>query len=382
MDAGDLGQQGLLALVQAFAAAHHGPQVEEARLRIELRAGGGLLGDLLFVDQAVVEPGGLAARQDGVEHGQGGGVGISGLRRLPGDGDGRQRHVGGVAGDGPGTGAGRLLDGDPLQRRGGLLQGAEVGVDPGVQLPLIEVADHDQGGVVGPIVGGVKGKDVVDGGGVEILDRADDRAAIGVDGVAGRRHQQGLEATVGVGQHPLAQFLLHHVALGLEVGLVDHQRTHPLGLGPQQPLQVVGRDQLVVGGHVVGGEGVVEAADVLGHAVDGFRRQIPGGLEHQVLEQVGEAGAALRIILAANAVPDLDRDVGRRAINRADHPQAVGQHALAILDRRGGRQAVGGQSLKRRGDQSGGKAEHQGGGEGFGGEGFQHAGSPRTVGGD
>jgi hypothetical protein len=35
-------------------------------------------------------------------------------------------------------------------------------------------------------------------------------------------------------------------------GLIDHQRRHPLGLGEDQPFQVLGRNGLEVAGDIVG----------------------------------------------------------------------------------------------------------------------------------
>src|SRR3546814_5824729 len=62
----------------------------------------------------------------------------------------------------------------------------------------------------------------------------------------------------------LAVLLIHHRALGLEVRLVHVEVGQPLGLGPQQGLQVVARHHLEIVGDVVAGGGVVGAADVLG----------------------------------------------------------------------------------------------------------------------
>jgi hypothetical protein len=345
-----LGQQGLLALGQVVAAGHHRADHEVSRLLRQVGVGEDLGGDLRVVDQGVVQPRRLAGGEDGVQHLERRGVGVGGLGAQPGDGQGRQRHIGPVAVIDPGALARRLHRAHPADRLGRVLQRAEILVDPGVELRLVQVAGHHQGGVVGAVVGGVEGAHVVEGGGVQLLDRADARPVIGVGGVGGLGHHQAEQPAVGVGQHPLTQLLLHHVALGLEVGLVHHEGAHPLGLHPDQALQVVGRHHLVVVGEVVVGGGVVEAAHVLGEAVDALRREVPGGLEHHVLEEMGEAGAALRIVLRPDAVPDLDGDVGGGPVGRDIDLEPVGQGAVGVDD---GRHHGGGP----RGQGRGGEAE-------------------------
>ncbi len=183
---------------------------------------------------------------------------------------------------------------------------------------------------------------VVQGRGVQLFDRADARTAIGVVLIDGLGREQAEQTAIGAGQNPLAVFLLHHVALGGEVSLVDDQGAHAVGLGEQDALQVVGRDDLVIGGHVIGGEGVVEAADVLGQTIERLGRHVLRRLEQQVFEQVGEARTARRIVLGPHAIPDLDRDVRGRGVARRIDLHAVGQHPLGEAQRRHLDPALGG----------------------------------------
>ena len=99
----------------------------------------------------------------------------------------------------------------------------------------------------------MEAQDVVDGGGVQIGDRADARAAIGAVLIDEGLGVQALEPAVGRRQDALAELLLDHVALALERGLVNDQRTHPLGFGEQHPLQMLGRHGLIVVGDVQAG---------------------------------------------------------------------------------------------------------------------------------
>ena len=55
-------------------------------------------------------------------------------------------------------------------------------------------------------------------------------------------------------------------------------------------------------------------------------------LEHQVLEQVREAGLAGDLVLGADAVPDVHGDDGREMVLGDDQAQAVGQALVAERD--------------------------------------------------
>ena len=69
-------------------------------------------------------------------------------------------------------------------------------------------------------------------------------------------------------------------------------------------------------------------------------RDVPGALEHHVLEQVREAGPAGLLVLGSDVVPEVDRDDGREVVLGDDHAQAVGEAVVAERDGRdGGRHA-------------------------------------------
>ena len=174
----------------------------------------------------------------------------------------------------------------------------------------------------------MEGDHIGQGRGFEILDAADARPLVRMHEI-GRRRDRVVEAAIRRRQHALAIFLLDHRALGLEVALVDIEVGHALGLGPQQAFEVVRRHDLVVGRHVVGREGVVGAAHVLGQPSDGLGLHVARALEHQVLEEMREAGAPLRIVLRADVVPDLHADRRARMVFDGHHLQPVGQGALA-----------------------------------------------------
>ena len=165
----------------------------------------------------------------------------------------------------------------------------------------------------------MKRDDVVDGRGPQVLGIADDAAAVRVRDERGAIHQL-VEHAVGLGQDALIVFTDHHVARGVNVRFGDVERAEPVGFGPQQRLEIIRRDDLVVVGDVVGRKRVVHPADVLGQPVDRLGRGVARPLEHQVLEEVRESGAAGRIVFAADAVPHVDRDRGNAVV--LDHQDA------------------------------------------------------------
>jgi hypothetical protein len=129
----------------------------------------------------------------------------------------------------------------------------------------------------------------------------------------------------------LALLVLHHAALLVEQRLVDRAEevAHAVGLHPQRHVQRGGRHVLeVVGAVGVGGAVLVGGADQL-ERLEELAAVVLRALEHQVLEQVGEAAAPGRLVLAADVVPDVDRDDRRLAVGVHDHAQAVGQGELS-----------------------------------------------------
>ena len=59
-------------------------------------------------------------------------------------------------------------------------------------------------------------------------------------------------------------------------------------------------------------------------------------LEHDVLEEVGEAGLARDLVLGADVVPEVDRDDRGEVVLGDDDPQAVVETLVAEGDLRDG----------------------------------------------
>ena len=103
---------------------------------------------------------------------------------------------------------------------------------------------------------------------------------------------------------------------------------HAVGLHLHQRRQLLLGDALVVGGDVLAGEGVVLAAELgddLREVADG---DLVGRLEHQVLEEVSDAGDALGLVGGADLVPDHVGDDRSAVIGNHHDVHAVRQLEL------------------------------------------------------
>jgi hypothetical protein len=110
----------------------------------------------------------------------------------------------------------------------------------------------------------------------------------------------------------LALLVLDDAALVIELGLVDRaeQMAHPVGFheqsglerGPRHRLEIIGAVE--PGGAVhVGGADPLHRGEIAGIAV-------LGAAEHQMLEQMREAGAAGRLVLRADQYQTLTATTG------------------------------------------------------------------------
>jgi hypothetical protein len=219
---------------------------------------------------------------------------------------------------------------------------AKVAVDHRPHGGRIEVARHHQAGVRRPVEAIEEGAHVVDGGRLQILVRADRRPVVGMVGRIHRLRDRQLGAPVGAVLVRLAALVLHHLELLLQLLLGDHvlERRQAIGLQPEERLQQVARADLVVVRPVVAGGAVVVAAPALHDGVERRVGRVARAHEHQVLEQVREAGPPRHLVLRADVVPEIDSHERAGSIRVKDHLEAVGQRVAVELDfehRRGGR---------------------------------------------
>ena len=155
--------------------------------------------------------------------------------------------------------------------------------------------------------------------------------------MVGRVHRLGdrqLGAAVGAVLVRLAALVLDDLELLLQLLGGDHvgQRGQAIGLQPEERLQQVARPDLVVVRPVVAGGAVVVAAPALHDRVERRVGRVARPHEHQVLEQVREAGPSGHLVLRADVVPEIDGHERARPIRVEDHPKPVGQCVRFELD--------------------------------------------------
>ena len=297
-----------LQLVRGVTRLGGRPNLE---VRIELRRlleGGHVLGDLLLVHQALVEPARLAAAQDA---GRDVGFGVTGLEvgsRDPRHVDARQLHLVGHHLAPLGADRRRLH----VDRRhvGALGDGAEVFLDQRLGLVHVDVARDGQRGVVGRVVLGEEVTHVLELGGLDVRVGADHVGVVGMSGRVEQVRHRLLGEAVGAVLDALAPLVAHHVLLVRQHSLVEavEQEAHPIALEPQRQLELVRWHVLEeVGAIEVGGSvhhrgaGSFQVLEVLVLA------HVTRALEHHVLEQVREAGLAGGLLGGPDVVPQVDR---------------------------------------------------------------------------
>ena len=113
--------------------------------------------------------------------------------------------------------------------------------------------------------------------------------------------------------------------------LVDAQRRHPVGFEPQHQRQVLRRHRLPEHRLVVGRVGVALSADRGDERGVRFGLDVLRALEHHVLEEMREAGAARLLVLRADVIPELQVHDRRRVIFGEDHRQPVRQRECLVL---------------------------------------------------
>jgi hypothetical protein len=136
--------------------------------------------------------------------------------------------------------------------------------------------------------------------------------------------QQRLRLIIGA-QPPLFH---DHLDFLCELLGVESQVAHAIGFELHHLGQLLFRHLLKIRGVVTAGESVVTPAGSSDAAVELTRPGAWRSLEHHVFEYVRHAGAAVRLVHAAGAVPDHMRNRGSAPILLDDDPQAVRQLLL------------------------------------------------------
>ena len=208
--------------------------------------------------------------------------------------------------------------------------GPEVLLDPGERLDRVDVADHRQDGVARRVVRAEERARVLQRGRVQVRHRADRGVVIGVAVRVGEGGEPLEGGAVGHVVVALAALVLHDVALVLHRLVVQggQQGAHAVGLQPERELQLMGGHRLEVVGALEAGGAVERTARALHQLEVAVALHLGGTLEHQMLEEVSQTGAALDLVARADVVPEAHRRHRGQVVLGEHHPQTVRQAVL------------------------------------------------------
>ena len=268
-------------------------------------AGRHLRGNLALLDQYLVQRAGAAAAQQIASQFQQIGVFAESGRDVPGHEQPGLRHL---VHQHLALFLGEWCDvaRRAMQRRAGG-NGAKVVLDPLDDVLGLDVASDHEHGVVRPVVRLEPVANIIEGGGFDVFDLADGRPGIGVPFGIAALHQMVPHGAVGA-VPALLELVLDDALLALQLVLGDgiDEITHAFRLQPQGAVERPCRHGLVVVGAVGAGGAVHAGGADLGQWLEVFAIVVLAAGEHQMFEQVGEAGAVLRLILGTDAIPDVN----------------------------------------------------------------------------
>jgi hypothetical protein len=274
-----------------------------------------------------------------------------GLRRVIREGKLRKLHL--VEGDAPFHSVERRGGDWAARHIGSARERSEEFLDERPDLLRVEIARHHEARIGRRVVRREEVLHVVHLRRLQVLLRPDRREVVRVRGGIEQVLDGELRAAVRLVLVGLPQLVQDDVALQVELFLVHRPREvlEPVRVEPQERGQERRRAGREVVRPVGGGRGVVRAARRLHDPVEVAVRDALGPHEHQMLEEVREAAAAGRLVLAAHAVPDVHAGDGQAVVRIEDHGHPVLQREL--LD---------GEAL--RGSEGGGQKEEGGGDDG------------------
>jgi hypothetical protein len=195
----------------------------------------------------------------------------------------------------------------------------------------VDIPGQHQHRVVRAIMGAEPALHILQAGGVQIRHRSDRGVAIGMTFGEQRGKLRIFDEAIGIIlAHAL--LVLDDAALRIELGLGDgaQQMAHAIGFEEERTIERAGRHRLEIVGAIEPGRAVpVGRADILQPAEErtvGILRSI----EHQMLEEMREAGLAGGLVARADMIPDRYRDDRRLAVGGDDDAQPVGQRELLV----------------------------------------------------
>ncbi len=119
----------------------------------------------------------------------------------------------------------------------------------------------------------------------------------------------------------------HHAALQLQHLLVENgeEEGHPLALQPEGELHRVRGNDLVIVGAVQPGGAVVAPAHPLQHPIELTLGAVLRALEQEMLQEMGEPGAARPLVPGADVIHHVDGDHGGAAVLVEHDAHPVGE---------------------------------------------------------
>jgi hypothetical protein len=322
-----------------------------------------VLRDLELVDEPPVEPAVLPASEDARErrHRRAGGR-VAG-RAVPREVE--PRELDGVLQHEPVLALQRRR-GDGLERRLRPARDRPVPLlDPRSRLLQVEVAGDDEARVVRRVVRLEKVDDVLVARRREVFHRPDRGPVVGVAGRVERLPEDRVGHPVRPVLVALAPLVLDHVALAVDA-LGRHgveERGHPVGVEVEREFEAVGRGVGRVVRPVARGRAVGAAAGFFEPRVDGALRDVARALEHEVLEQVGEARPPRLLAPAPNVVPRVDGDDRNGGVAVEDHVEPVVEPEPLVVDRDRGRLCEGRDRDEEEGEKQSAHRRREGRGE-------------------
>ncbi len=196
-----------------------------------------------------------------------------------------------------------------------------------------DVAGEDEGDVVGAVITFEPFLDIGEGGGVEIFHGADDGPGIGMTFGIGVFSDEFFTDGVRL-IFVLAFFVLVDAALEIEFFLVEdwEEMAHAIAFGEEDVVKHGGGNIFKeIGAVVIGGAVEVSGADAF-HGIDVGEIEILAAAEHKVLEEMSETGAAGFFVFGADVIPGVDGDDWGFVVFVDEDGETVGENKFGVRD--------------------------------------------------
>ena len=315
---------GLLDFGQGVAGARRDDDGKCAGFLLRIRERRDISGELLVVHELLVEARGARGTQHLTEIVERGIVGIPNACTKPLQVQPRHLHT--ILEHEPLLTAERVCRHRRARNRLPFRQACEVLRHQRLHLRGLEVTDNRHRGVGRRVVQTEEVLHVLHRCLLQLVEISHDRPRVGIRLGVDRGGQDLERAAVRLVVDTLPAFVLHDVALCNELCRVElvEQEPHAVGFNPEDALEIVGRDGLIVVRAVVARGAVVRhTADPFGQPVVQAIRNVQRAGEHHVLEHVRESRVAQHLVLAADVVPDVHGDLRRGVIWREDDVETV-----------------------------------------------------------